>query len=584
MKPTDIEETKRRVQQSEDLQQAVLPTSTGASSSEKKALRTWFLLGLVMPLLGMAPMLVLQSQSLILQQRFLFFPLAIVLGALLLFRTGGYRIASGVRANISLGLAMIGIGLAVLGTYWFSPWIVQFASVIVIFSWALGAFAGTAWTRIFSICCLFAVAVPPPSGFDARINTRLQSISSWGCNGFLDAIGVPNIVEGNHLQIADKKVKLPEVSGGPDSFAALMAIGMALVVLRRSTFLVGFVSIAAIPLFYVLGNLVRLIAIAIGFENFATDLSTGTGFTTCAILVSVGTIAAVILSHVSITAILEPISSSKGSNNLTTLYRFATSWPSTNAISPQFGHESATEITGAPISRNRIFLIAVPSLVCLLFGGLAAYAAFSSVRMNNASVSVSEEVSSTLPIQSAFPSQFGNLRMIGFTPTKHSTANPIGRYSHLWKFDDKGSQVFVTLDFPLQGWRSVSSGYQSNGWKILGVKPVDVPADAGNAKLYVEEVAMQNQYGLYGFVWYAFFDDQGVPTPEGAESGGARLNIFKRLQANPTASSRTYFQVQLYLESGRELTERETQSNRKLFFEVYERLRQQSEIALKKAL
>ncbi len=583
MKRSASEEPKRHAKPGDALESAALSEAVGPSSSEKNRLRIWFFFGLFVPLLGMSPLLVLQMQSLIVQQRFLFFPIPIIVGVLLFFRTGGYRIASGVRAKIAVGLALLGIGIAVLGTFWFSPWIVQFASVVVIFAWALGAFAGTAWTRIFSLCCLFAVAIPPPSGVDALINTRLQTVAGWGCNGFLDAIWVPNIVEGNVLQIADKKVKLSEISGGPDSFAALLAIGMALVVLRRSTLLVALATVASIPVFYVLGSLIRLVAIAIGFENFEVDLSMGTGFINCAIMVSLGTIAAVILTHISIAAILEPISTSKGANNLTALYRLMTSWPNTKEWSPQLLPESAEKPGGAPIGRNGIVLVAVPSLICILIGGAAGYVAISSARTKVSGVRFSEERASILPSQSAFPSQFGSMRMTGFTPTVHSATNPLGRYSNLWKFEDKGSQVFVTLDFPLQSWRPVWTGYQSSGWKILGVKPVEVPAEAGIGNLHVEEVAMQNPYGLYGFIWYAFFDDQGVPTIEDKELGGGRLNIIQRLQKNPSAASKAYLQVQLFLESGRELTERETQANRKLFFEIYERLRQQSEVALKQS-
>ena len=553
----------------------------GPNAFQKKKLRIWLLLGLAIPILGMLPLLATQFQSLVQQPKSLFFPLSIAIGVWLLFRTKGYGLACGLRANISLGVALIGMGLAAIGTYWFSPWIVQFASVVVLFGWALGAFAGTPWTRVFAICCLFAVTVPPPSGFDATINARLQSISSWGCSGFLDAIGVANIVEGNVLQIAEKKLMLSEVSGGADSFSALMAIGMSLVVLRRSTFLVSLATMAAVPLCYLLGNMLRLLAIAFGFGNFESDLSAGTGYFVSATIFFLFSIGCLVLSHVSIAAILEPISLGRGANNLTAFYRLVTSWPETKEWSPRFSDD--TGVPPSPISGYRLVLLAVPSLVCILFGGLASYVALASGRENVASVGLSEEQAAMLPSQNAFPNQFGSLRLTGYTPTVQNSANPIGRYSHLWKFEDKGSQSYVSLEFPFQGWRPIWVGYESSGWKILGIEPVDVPADEGHAELQIEEFEMQNPYGLYGYVWYAFFDDQGVPTQHENEIGGSRINIFSRLQKSPKSTLRKYFQVQLFLESGRELTELETQSNRKLFIEVFERIRQQSEVALKKA-
>jgi hypothetical protein len=173
--------------------------------------------------------------------------------------------------------------------------------------------------------------------------------------------------------------------------------------------------------------------------------------------------------------------------------------------------------------------------------------------------------------------------MTGFTPTVKGESNPLGRFSNLWKFEDKGSQFFITLDFPFSGWLPVWSGYEANGWKILKVTPVDVPTGASNADLHVEEFEMQNQYGLYGYVWYAFFDDQAIPTERESDTRGGRINVFTRLRKPVVSSSKKYFQVQLFLESGRELTELEIESNRKLYFEVFERIRAQSESVLKKA-
>ncbi len=559
------------------------PFATELSSSEKKDLRTSALLAMFLPLLGMIPLLALQAQSLFQQPRYFYFPLVIAIGAWLLFRTGGSRMATGLRAHIALCLSILGIGLAVLGTFWFSPWIVQFGSVVVIFAWALGSFAKTAWTRIFAICCLFAVAVPPPGTIDNSINSRLQSVVSWGCNGFLDAVGIPNIVEGNLMEISDKKIRLSDVCGGADSLAALLAVGMILVVLRRCTFAVGLATLVAVPICYVLANIVRLLVVAFGFEYYATDLTNGTGYLVTTILFSLGAVASLLLTHISIAAILEPIASSKGSNNLTALYRLLMSWPKTKDWSPELESPSASTKPVSAMLRYRTALIGVPSLICLLLGGLAGYVAIKSARSNVADTGMSEEQAAVLPSQSAFPIQFGNLKMTGFTPTVKSDINPLGRYSNLWKFEDKGSQLFATLDFPFQGWRPVWAGYQANGWKILKVEPVDPPANAGNNNLYVEEFKMQNQYGLYGYVWFAFFDEQAVPTAKDSDAGGGRINVFTRLQKPIVSSSTKYFQVQLFLESGRELTELETANNRKLYFEIFERIRVQSEAVLKKA-
>ena len=162
-------------------------------------------------------------------------------------------------------------------------------------------------------------------------------------------------------------------------------------------------------------------------------------------------------------------------------------------------------------------------------------------------------------------------------------ANTEGRFSHRWKFDDRGNQIFVSLDFPFRGWRSLWAGYQSAGWKIIETNELEQPTATGQAMAF-DEFKMQNQYGLLGFVWNGFFDENGVPIERSTVSNQlSRKNILSILQLGPDKQVPVSFQVQVFFESGRELNEVEMERNRKLFFEIFEILRQQSETSLQKA-
>ena len=95
---------------------------------------------------------------------------------------------------------------------------------------------------------------------------------------------------------------------------------------------------------------------------------------------------------------------------------------------------------------------------------------------------------------------------------------------------------------------------------------------------------MQNPYGLYGFVWYGFFDENGIPVERSvASKQPSRKNIFSMLQGNRNEQLPVSYQVQVVFESGRDLNEAELDRNRKLFFEIFERVRQASETPLQKA-
>ncbi len=553
-------------------------------STEKKSLRLWLFMGLIVPLLGMSPLLVLQGRRLVEQQSLLYFPFPIALGIWLLVRTCDYRPASVPRARMAVFLVWCGIGFSVLGTYLYSPWIVQFAAVVVASAWSLAAFGGAKWTRIVAICSLFAIAVPLPSGQDMQLNFRLQAISISACSGFLDAIGVPHIVEGNVLQIADTKVLGSEVCGGADSIYAFTAIGLGFLVLRRCSLLAGLMTLVSIPVFFVFGNFVRLLVIAIGIEKLDSNFMTGLGFVAVAITASALSILALLLWYVSINAILEPISEGRVQNKLTMFYQWLTAWPQTNKDTLPSEHTEAPSTAPwkkATTWRPSFVTMLIPSLLCLMVGMISAYAVFFTAN-DIVFTGISDEKAAGFPSQDAFPDQFGSLRKISFTPTTQKSTDPRGRYSHAWKFDDRGNQVFAALVFPFARWNPLWTGYQAAGWKIIEIKPVTIPS--ATKKWTLEEFKMQNQYGLFGYVWYAFFDENGVPVERPIEvNTSTRINIFARIQNKRPVELPRSCCVQVLFESGRELTDSEIERNRTLFIEIFESIRQQSESALKKA-
>jgi len=554
------------------------------NSTEKKSLRLWLLMALVVPLLSMSPFLVLQGRRLVEQQSLLYFPFSIALGVWLLVRTCDYRPARLPRARMAVFLVWCGIGFSVLGAYLYSPWIVQFAAVIVASAWSLAAFGGAKWTRITAICSLFAISIPLPSGLDMQLNFRLQAISVWACSGFLDAIGVPHIVEGHVLQIADTKVLVPEVCGGADSVYAFTAIGLGFIVLRRCSLLAGLLTLASVPVFFVIGNFVRLLVIAIGIEKLDGNFTTGLGFIAVAITASVFSVVALLLWYVSIVAILEPISKDREQNKLTKLYQWLTAWPQTNKDilhAEQVEAQSADPLEKAATWRPSFVTMVIPSLVCLMVGTISAYVVFFTAN-DFVFTGVSDEIAAEFPSGDAFPDQFGSLRKISFTPTTQKSTDPRGKYSHAWMFDDRGNQVFASLVFPFSRWHPLWTGYQAAGWKIIEIKSVTIPNET--EKWTVEQFKMQNQYGLFGYVWYAFFDENGIPVERPIEvNPSTRVNIFARLQNKHRLELPTSYRVQVLFESGRELTEPEIERNRTLFFEIFESIRQQSDSALKKA-
>jgi len=342
--------------------------------------------------------------------------------------------------------------------------------------------------------------------------------------------------------------------------------------------LVGVLCIATVPVVLVVGNMVRLLAIAIGMEYFGSDLSTGIGHIAIATIVFGAALVCMLLFHFAIEALVEPIADLATKNSLTQWYIRLSSWPKGDTSNLDLSI-SEGEKTWSP----SFLVLGLCCLVCALFGSLSAYVAIFRVDNNDESLSFSLERAAAFPSKDAFPDELNGIRLIGFDTNTNPRGNSEGRFSHAWKFDDRGNQIFVSLDFPFRGWRPLWESYQAAGWKINDTKELEQLTASGKA-LAIDEFKMQNQYGLLGFVWYAFFDENGVPMERSSASKElSRKNIFSMLQKDNKEELPVSYQVQVFFESGRELNEVEMERNRKLFFEIFERVRQQSEITLQKA-
>ncbi len=549
-------------------------------ASAVSTLRMWLLSGLLLPLLCLAPLLYVQSRRLIDQHAFWYFPVSIAVGGWLLFATSSYRPASVNRGRMAVVLLWIGLAAAAFGIYWYSPWVIQVASVIVLLAWSLAAFGGTSWTRVFTICSLFMVTVPFPSGRDSQVSNWLQSIASWSCNGLLDVIGIPNIVEGDNMQIAESKFRVSVACAGVDSVFAFFAIGIAVIAIRRCSFLSGLLTLLTIPFFSVFENILRLLTIAIGLVYFKTDLSNGWMHIEVAVVVFIISLLSFWLTHKTIVAVFEPIDQviDRGTEKSGAIdfYQMITRWP----VDVEGQLAIGTEL---PIWRPSLVSLSGLVVICLLFGSITVYSAMTISNSDVLFVDIGEEKAALLPSDAAFPEQFGGLKKVGFRTITQPGMSTQGKYSHLWRFDDQGNQVFVSLDFPFPGWQPIWSFYQFNGWKILEIKPVEAPANSGSAWT-VEEFKMQNQYGLYGYVWFAFFDENGTPIDRRNDTEQlSRKNIFERLKNKEMPATQATYQVQVFFESGKELSEVEGERNRKLFFAIFEQVRDQSQSALRKA-
>lgn len=521
-----------------------------------------FFVGLILPIIAMAPVLILTAQELWAQMPFRFFPLSIAVGVAYLGFTCEYRRASRFRSIFSALLLMCGMAIAVWGVYFLSPTRVHLALIMVVFGWALGACGGTAWTRVFAICLLFAVTFPLPRGLSTFISHSLQAAAAWGCSGFLEAVSIPNVLEYSVLRVEDKQLLVHESCQDAASCFALLAFAFAWLTYWRRTFLVALLVSLSVFFWSMLGDFVRLLLISIAVQAHWMDLNFGYSAMILSCFVFGLKVACVIAFDFSMVALFAPIEVEHVSSTANRVYRWCVKWPSSSHIPVTVGSSKTS---------NHLGLVAVFSLFCGAIGLASMWVLFIRPQPNNELIAMSRGQAETLVAEDVFPEQLGNLKRVDYAFETRPEGSVLSQYSHVWQFDSGDTRVVVFLDFP-KPWNSPLNVYQFLGWKIEESRDIEMNTDV---PWTIEATRMTNRFGVTANAWGALFNELGAPLQ--AEDPLPRATLVSLLRGDRSSEivPSTHFQFRLFFESGKELSQTQFEQYQALFVEMFDRIRQQ---------
>ena len=167
---------------------------------------------------------------------------------------------------------------------------------------AIGAVVGSPWAvwagllSGLSACCLAArdkghrgnlihavlplfVLVRPPFAADLHLIGALQSWTTVVASKILHQVGILHFRSGNVIELADKSLLVEEACSGIQSLFAVVFAGVVVIALRRRRLLHGLMLLPFTFLWAAVFNVLRVLAIAIAWENYQMDLSAGTTHT-----------------------------------------------------------------------------------------------------------------------------------------------------------------------------------------------------------------------------------------------------------------------------------------------------------------
>jgi len=210
----------------------------------------WDLWAGLLPSLGLAPMLAIQSASLW-QRGYLFYlPLVVLVVAVMSARRwSDAPCKHPMRLWVAVAVMVMNVMLAAFSVWNYSPWLSHAAAIGVFFAWGLGRWGGVSWVHVAAISALLATTLPWPNGLDFQFNTWLNVQASSYAAAMFDAFSIPNLLTESKLKTEFLTIDIKSL-GAYVSVFALFAISILLGIGGRRSFFHTLVLLSLSPLWF----------------------------------------------------------------------------------------------------------------------------------------------------------------------------------------------------------------------------------------------------------------------------------------------------------------------------------------------
>ncbi|MEI7459446.1 MAG: exosortase U [Pirellula sp.] len=526
-------------------------------------------------MIALAPLLFFQAIYLWSREHMQFFPLAICASCSFFYWEGQSKaLLSLVRVRLSWVLSGMATLLCLIALVLYSPWMSHVASVLLCVSWAFGRFGNLTPLRIFGICGLVAVTVPLPLEMDRTLVQVLQGLSANISSRLMDVTGILHFQKGNIIEIATKPLFVEEACSGVDSQYALMAVAGILLLIGRAGLVVSLITIVTVPLWAILGNLLRIYSIVFGLEFLNVDLSTGAIHT----ILGFVTFSLAAFAHWSSVQLLNYFVCLFSSLDLNAIGR---------SVNQQDGKVGAiSKTSGMPVFKG---LFTVPFVLLLFFPfGIVGLLEFSFRSVNPPLFA--SQLANMFPKDGDVPNQLLGSERIGFTTKTRVSNDNLGQYSRIWQYSRENADHVASLDFPFRGWHTLWRCYQATGWKEQQRIRVETSADDESIQWPFYESRLQNMSGEHAVLHFSLFDGNGAPFDSdiAMERNDAQSRISKDLISTMLRQLRSLknpiepvtFQFQLMTRSDSPIPPEQIQIYRQMFLKLRETVHKKSLPAL----
>jgi len=451
----------------------------------------WDWVALVLPLLAVSPLLATQVRILWNKQHMQFFPLAIAAVAWFVARDARTICpANRFRTVVARLGVWANIGLIPIASIIYSSWLAHLIGILGLFYWMLGKFGNLSVARILGISGLALITVPFPFHGDQELVRALQRASSLACSRMMDALNILHVRTGNVLEISGKQLFVEEACSGVDSQYALMAVAGILLLVGRASVWVSIVTILTVPIWAILGNILRIFFIVLGFEFVGIDLSVGWQH----MLLGSFAFAMAAWAHWSSVQFLNWLEWTFGSRS--------------HASQNEATHTPKVAFSSKPISVSRLGLASACAMIAFAPMGWALN--ISGV-FKDSVPDISETLVSVLPGKQSSIGQPLGLQGVRFETVRRNRGHQEGQCSQVWRVMQGDGQRTLSMDLPFRGGHPLWACYTGNGWTISSQRSIDLYSGILNRNWPAHEMIMRSPDGSWATLHFVHVERSGLP-------------------------------------------------------------------------
>jgi len=339
---------------------------------------------------------------------------------------------------------------------------------------------------------LLAILIPLPLGYDRWLVHKLQQVSSQNASVLLDTIGVPHLMRGNILQLADRQLFVEEACSGISSIYLMLATTCFCLVWYNTR------AVRAIPLvlsvfwWAIVANILRIVTIAAAHYHWQTDLSTGMLHELTGIAVLCFSFGMVYLTMQFLDFLSAPIGDGtviRSDNNVSLELTPTVLWNLLTVSDMKVAH-GVRQSLPLGINVHRKLLLYSLSIFLLFVGtahlGLAHAPSLFDHRTAETESAVADDTRDAEALATFDSSQFLSIAELSEAEIQEEEQSVAAR-SRTWNITTTDGGQRITLVGPQSAWQDPRHDYEHSGWQVVNSETttLGIAATANALRLYL---------------------------------------------------------------------------------------------------